>query len=203
MNVDITNTDNTSPRSIDTVIKDIQNDPDLVPDTNSPNVFSYILTFFKIILLIGIIFFILYEINIQTNNSIVNFFKPSNKQQNNQQNNGTSNGMNDWLTSIKKKTNSYSNSFKNLFYSSLNYSPINNTSQEVPNSISSKINDLNNYQISNPSPDNASSNIQQKKGFCYVGDWNGKKLCTDMSQFDYCYSGKIYDTKNECMTTNQ
>lgn len=43
-----------------------------------------------------------------------------------------------------------------------------------------------------PKPDNG-------KGFCYAGEWNGVRSCIDVNSLDECYSGKMYDSKAECI----
>ncbi len=139
------------------------------PETTS--VFSTILTIFKVILVLGILFFILYEINKQTNNSIMNFFNqlfkskststtstpvptaaPSSVPINTQPN---------WLSYVTNKTNS----FKQKYYKE----PFENSLLEHKQ-----------YNVAQPRPDDSTSNIQNKKGL------------NQYTSYDSAYTGKMY-----------
>ncbi len=183
---------------MDNQIIPIQN----VQPSQESNILMSILTFIKIILILGILFFILYEINKQTDNSITNFIKNlfHNSKQSTQttqstQNDGTSNQLNDWITYFNTKKNTVLPMIK----TSLSSSTIQDSLPEKSNKIKNKVNNLNTFSSPSPQPDNASSSIQNK-GFCYMGEWNGSKLC--MNNYDICYTGKIYDTKDECIKTS-
>lgn len=172
--------------------------PQIEPPVEAPktSVFSILLTFIKIILVLGILFFILYEINKQTNNSIMNYinqlFKPKSNSSSSSApvNTGTSNVFNDWMTSLTTKQ-SKNNTLLNSSTSTL--------FKEPPYDIESKL--KNNYTVSNPQPDDSTSKIQEKKGYCYIGSWSGSDIC--VNNYDTCYSGKIYDTKEECISKNK
>lgn len=53
-----------------------------------------------------------------------------------------------------------------------------------------------------PEPDNSNSNVQQgvigKKGFCYVGNWNGYRSCVKVTKSNECLSGEMYETDEQC-----
>jgi hypothetical protein len=170
--------------------------PTMTQSESSGSVFSTILTFIKIVLVLGILFFILYEINKQTNNSIMNYFqnlfKPSSKSSTTQSNT-TGTTTTDWMASFTPKQLNYKND------TTLTSSSISSPMKEVPDEISSKLKSL--YKVNNPNPDDSTSNIQEKKGYCYIGNWKGSNMC--INNYDTCYSGKIYDTKEECMATNK
>lgn len=47
-----------------------------------------------------------------------------------------------------------------------------------------------------PEPDDTSSSVQSKSGYCYVGDWKGVKSCVRVN--GGCASGKVFKTEEEC-----
>lgn len=47
-----------------------------------------------------------------------------------------------------------------------------------------------------PEPDDTSSSVQSKSGYCYVGDWKGVKSCVRVN--GDCASGKVFNTEEEC-----
>lgn len=53
-----------------------------------------------------------------------------------------------------------------------------------------------------PTPDESNSQVQQgvvgKKGFCYVGNWNGFRSCVKVSKSNECLSGEIFETDEQC-----
>lgn len=53
-----------------------------------------------------------------------------------------------------------------------------------------------------PKPDDSNSQVQQgttgKKGFCYVGNWNGFRSCVKVNETTKCLSGMIYDSEQMC-----
>ena len=53
-----------------------------------------------------------------------------------------------------------------------------------------------------PTPDESNSQVQQgvvgKKGFCYVGNWNGFRSCVKVSKSNECLSGEIFETDQQC-----
>tara|TARA_Y100000816_G_scaffold287357_1_gene269944 strand:+ start:663 stop:1256 length:594 start_codon:yes stop_codon:yes gene_type:complete len=53
-----------------------------------------------------------------------------------------------------------------------------------------------------PEPDDSNSEVQQgttgKKGFCYIGNWNGFRSCVKVSESTKCLSGMTYDTEQMC-----
>ena len=53
-----------------------------------------------------------------------------------------------------------------------------------------------------PEPDDSNSEVQQgttgKKGFCYVGNWNGFRSCVKVTESTKCLSGMIYDSEQMC-----
>jgi len=53
-----------------------------------------------------------------------------------------------------------------------------------------------------PNPDESNSQVQQgtvgKKGFCYVGNWNGFRSCVKVSKSNECLSGEIFETDEQC-----
>tara|TARA_Y100000741_G_C18247579_1_gene556071 strand:- start:1026 stop:1553 length:528 start_codon:yes stop_codon:yes gene_type:complete len=53
-----------------------------------------------------------------------------------------------------------------------------------------------------PKPDDSNSYVQQgslgKKGYCYVGNWNGYRTCVKVSNQNKCTSGEIYDDERIC-----
>jgi hypothetical protein len=53
-----------------------------------------------------------------------------------------------------------------------------------------------------PKPDDSNSQVQQgttgKKGFCYVGNWNGFRSCVKVNESTKCLSGTIYDSEQMC-----
>ena len=53
-----------------------------------------------------------------------------------------------------------------------------------------------------PVPDESNSLVQQgttgKKGFCYVGNWNGFRSCVKVSESTKCMSGMLYDSEEIC-----
>jgi len=54
----------------------------------------------------------------------------------------------------------------------------------------------------NPEPDESNSIVQQgnlgKKGYCYVGNWNGFRSCVKVSESDECLSNMIYKSDAIC-----
>jgi hypothetical protein len=150
-------------------------DPLTVPSQYQPqetsSVFSTFLMIFKIVLVMGILFFILYEINQQTNNSIVQFFNQFFKSKSSSSTptptTPTNNSMNNWYTYINDKTNS----FKKQFYK-----------EPFLNSSSMDLIEPKKYNISQPHPDDSTSNIQNKKGL------------NQYTHYDTAYHGKIYES---------
>ena len=49
-----------------------------------------------------------------------------------------------------------------------------------------------------PEPDDTTSSVQSKSGYCYVGDWKGVRSCVKVS--GKCESGKVFSTKTACTT---
>jgi hypothetical protein len=53
-----------------------------------------------------------------------------------------------------------------------------------------------------PEPDYSNSQVQQgtvgKKGYCYVGNWNGFRSCVKVSESTRCMSGMLYDSEELC-----
>ena len=53
-----------------------------------------------------------------------------------------------------------------------------------------------------PDPDKSNSDVQQgkvgKKGYCYVGNWNGHRSCVKVSESNKCLSGEIFDREDIC-----
>ena len=47
-----------------------------------------------------------------------------------------------------------------------------------------------------PEPDDTTSSVQSKSGYCYVGDWKGVRSCVQVN--GDCPSGKVFPTKQEC-----
>ena len=54
-----------------------------------------------------------------------------------------------------------------------------------------------------PQPDTMNSNIQNKStkkdGYCYIGEFNGKRSCIKTSKGQDCYSGDVYSTEQLCL----
>ena len=48
-----------------------------------------------------------------------------------------------------------------------------------------------------PIPDETTSSVQSKSGYCYVGDWKGVRSCVKVSSG--CESGKMFSTESECV----
>lgn len=66
---------------------------------------------------------------------------------------------------------------------------------------------LNDNLMNVPSNDMASNQIQKpissnKAGWCLVGEYESKRGCVGVDQHDKCLSGKIYPSKEECMSPN-
>ena len=53
-----------------------------------------------------------------------------------------------------------------------------------------------------PKPDDSNSTVQQgtlgKKGFCYVGNWNGYRTCVKITSQNICESGEVFDDERIC-----
>jgi hypothetical protein len=49
-----------------------------------------------------------------------------------------------------------------------------------------------------PEPDDTTSAVQAKSGYCYVGDWKGVRSCVKVA--GKCESGKVFDTEAACTT---
>tara|TARA_B100000035_G_scaffold177965_1_gene151736 strand:- start:212 stop:808 length:597 start_codon:yes stop_codon:yes gene_type:complete len=53
-----------------------------------------------------------------------------------------------------------------------------------------------------PKPDESNSQVQQgvvgKKGFCYIGNWNGFRSCVKVTKSNKCLSGEIFETDQQC-----
>jgi len=47
-----------------------------------------------------------------------------------------------------------------------------------------------------PEPDDTTSSVQSKSGYCYVGDWKGVRSCVKVN--GQCESGKVFSTKSAC-----
>ncbi len=134
------------------------------PETTSG--FSTFLTIFKILLVLGIIFFILYEINKQTNNSIMNFFNnlfkstTSSTQSTTTTTTPSTQSIPNWLNYVTGKTNTYK---KQIYKESFQ-----------------NLDEKKQYNISQPQPDDSTSNIQHKKGI------------NQYTSYDSAYTGKLY-----------
>jgi len=50
-----------------------------------------------------------------------------------------------------------------------------------------------------PEPDESTSSVQSKSGYCYVGDWKGVRSCVKVN--GACESGKVFSTEAECTKT--
>jgi len=47
-----------------------------------------------------------------------------------------------------------------------------------------------------PEPDDTTSAVQTKSGYCYVGEWKGVRSCVKVS--GGCTSGKVFTTESSC-----
>jgi hypothetical protein len=50
-----------------------------------------------------------------------------------------------------------------------------------------------------PEPDETTSSVQSKSGYCYVGDWKGVRSCVKVN--GECESDKVFSTKSACTDT--
>jgi len=84
-----------------------------------------------------------------------------------------------------------------------------NKKSVIPIPIAKKNNSNNigqDYEVDNvnikPEPDESNSIVQQgnlgKKGYCYVGNWNGLRSCVKVSDSDECLSNMIYKSDAIC-----
>jgi len=48
-----------------------------------------------------------------------------------------------------------------------------------------------------PQPDDSSSSVQSKSGYCYVGDWKGVRSCVRVN--GDCPSGKVFESEEACV----
>ena len=56
--------------------------------------------------------------------------------------------------------------------------------------------------VNYPTPDESNSYVQQgttgKKGYCYVGNWNGYRSCVKVNDANRCLSGEMFDSEAIC-----
>jgi len=100
-------------------------------------------------------------------------------------------GMNAPSSLSNTDTNNNSNTNQNILGNMLNKPTPANQSQNQ-NATSSYIEDSN------------TSSIQQKggKGFCYIGEDKGIRVCAKVDESDTCMSGNIFPTKDMCINPN-
>lgn len=69
--------------------------------------------------------------------------------------------------------------------------------------LSKSLKDINKpIDVDYPEPDQSNSYVQQgttgKKGYCYVGNWNGYRSCVKVNDPNRCLSGEIFDSDVIC-----
>ena len=83
--------------------------------------------------------------------------------------------------------------------------PVNNTNHVNQNILGNLLAKPTPSTISNSKKsyieDSNSSSIQQKggKGFCYIGEDKGARVCASVEESDTCMSGNIFPTKDMCI----
>jgi hypothetical protein len=85
-----------------------------------------------------------------------------------------------------------------------NPTPINNTdtmNQNIFGNLLNKQNPSNKSVTNSYIEDSNTSSIQQKggKGFCYIGEDKGTRVCASVEESDSCMSGNIFPTKDMCI----
>lgn len=55
---------------------------------------------------------------------------------------------------------------------------------------------------SSPEPDDSTSSVQggSQGGYCLAGEWKGVRSCVRVNDPKECTSGKLYETKDKCVT---
>ena len=69
--------------------------------------------------------------------------------------------------------------------------------------LSESLKDINKpIDVDDPEPDQSNSYVQQgttgKKGYCYVGNWNGYRSCVKVNDANRCLSGEMFDSDVIC-----
>lgn len=79
-----------------------------------------------------------------------------------------------------------------------------NVDQKATSSLDSALNVSSLPQTTGPSPTPSESPIQKpissgKAGWCLVGEYEGKRGCISVNEYDKCLSGQVYAAKDQCL----
>ena len=189
----------------DTPINNLTKISSPVESNNSFSFKSIIINFFLILLTLIILAIVIYSIYYYLDldnlddflkkiyNKILNFFKSFNKQndkQNDKQKNKKNKITND---NDKKNLSDLSNNLVNS-----NYKEENNILKTTINSAVKKSQDIkDNIDL----PDAIETTLQ-KSGYCFIGNLNDVRYCSEVSAKNKCMSGEIFPSMDLCINPN-
>jgi len=188
-------------------------DENISLDINNESYFGWIFSKYTLflIIIIGLIFFVLYNNGI-TIDYIIKYFVYGTGETIKQSIGGTVMGVKSSLDTTEKTIDNAVNIIEKSVGintdNNKNYNSVEkNTETDEDNDIDIDLSKLNKSLIKKqpiyiPEPDETTNNIKKKSGYCYIGEDRGFRSCVKVSDHDTCMSGDIFPTRDICINPN-